>query len=121
MWQYIAVKLLFYLTVFINLIMLLLLYFQPIEKIVSVCKELRDQGLNTFSFPIAVQATFTINNVNQTLALIQALADNKEPVRLHYFWPVLISASKSGDKAGNHCYKFYFLPSTGWLAAGNFG
>uniref|UniRef100_A0A1B6C3W0 Pentacotripeptide-repeat region of PRORP domain-containing protein n=2 Tax=Clastoptera arizonana TaxID=38151 RepID=A0A1B6C3W0_9HEMI len=72
----------------------------PVEKIIATCKILRDEGLNSFSFPVALQATFTVNNINQTLSLLQGFLDNNEPIRIHYFWPLLVAKGKGGDIQG---------------------
>ncbi|XP_005185081.3 leucine-rich PPR motif-containing protein, mitochondrial [Musca domestica] len=64
---------------------------RPVEKILSVCKVLQDEGLNTKALMVATEAGLTHGLVNSTLPLLTEMKNAGIPVRQHYFWPLICS------------------------------
>ncbi|XP_065358584.1 leucine-rich PPR motif-containing protein, mitochondrial [Calliphora vicina] len=64
---------------------------RPVEKILSICKTLQDEGLNSKALLIATEAGLTHGLVNSTLPLLNEMKNAGLPIRQHYFWPLICS------------------------------
>lgn len=73
---------------------------RPIEKIIQFCKQLKEDGSNPRSFIIATESSFHQEDPEYSLKLLRALSDSGEPIRPHFFWPVLVQAGKTGKTEG---------------------
>ncbi|TMW54433.1 hypothetical protein DOY81_000425 [Sarcophaga bullata] len=62
---------------------------RPVEKILSICKTLQDEGLNAKALLIATEAGLTHGLVNSTLPLLNEMKNAGLPIRQHYFWPLI--------------------------------
>ncbi|XP_055917516.1 leucine-rich PPR motif-containing protein, mitochondrial [Eupeodes corollae] len=65
---------------------------RPIEKILSVCKQLQEEGLNPKALLIATEAGLVNGANHATLPLLKELKNSGQPIRQHYFWPLFCSA-----------------------------
>lgn len=73
-------------------------WFQPLDKIVSLCERLEKDGHTSLGLYIAVDVSFHHNNVDMTLALLKAFKEKGQTIRNHFFWPALCSAGKANDQ-----------------------
>lgn len=72
----------------------------PTDKILSICKELQETGLNARAFLVAVEAGVTSGLVEIAIPFMKELKKSGLPVRQHYFWPLICTEAKSGN--GDH-------------------
>ncbi|XP_075152362.1 bicoid stability factor [Haematobia irritans] len=68
---------------------------RPVEKILSICKTLQEEGLNSKPLLIATEAGLTHGLVNSTLPLLTEMKNAGLPVRQHYFWPLICSVDSN--------------------------
>ncbi|XP_053691599.1 leucine-rich PPR motif-containing protein, mitochondrial [Sabethes cyaneus] len=67
---------------------------RPIEKISSICLELQSSGLNPNAYLIALETALKNGIVEHAYAMLKALNEQNQPVRQHYFWPLLCSSDQ---------------------------
>ncbi|XP_055858691.1 leucine-rich PPR motif-containing protein, mitochondrial [Episyrphus balteatus] len=68
---------------------------RPIEKILSICKLLQDEGLNPKALLIATESGLINGANNTTFPLLKELKNSGFPIRQHYFWPLICSAESN--------------------------
>ncbi|XP_037957314.1 leucine-rich PPR motif-containing protein, mitochondrial [Teleopsis dalmanni] len=68
---------------------------RPLEKILSICKALHDEGLNTKALLIATEAGLQHGKVNNAIPLLKEMKNAGLPIRQHYFWPIICSEESS--------------------------
>jgi leucine-rich PPR motif-containing protein len=73
------------------------IYFQPVEKILSICEQLEKEDLNHRALFIAVETSLQSGNIDQALALLHVMREKNLPIRQHYFWPLLASHRNNID------------------------
>ncbi|KAK9507866.1 hypothetical protein O3M35_007637 [Rhynocoris fuscipes] len=68
---------------------------RPLDRILSLCKTLKESGDNEYALHDAIEAAL-VSGVNPSLSLklLSALAA-QEPVCQHYYWPVLVQYGKT--------------------------
>lgn len=70
------------------------------EKIVSLCADLKESGENEYALHHAVECSLASGvNPELSLKLLSALAA-QETVCQHYYWPVLVQYGKARDLLG---------------------
>uniref|UniRef100_T1HC17 PPR_long domain-containing protein n=1 Tax=Rhodnius prolixus TaxID=13249 RepID=T1HC17_RHOPR len=75
---------------------------RPLEKIVSLCADLKESGENEYALHHAVECSLASGvNPELSLKLLSALAA-QETVCQHYYWPVLVQYGKARDLLGIH-------------------
>ncbi|XP_055546807.1 leucine-rich PPR motif-containing protein, mitochondrial [Wyeomyia smithii] len=67
---------------------------RPIEKVLAICNELQSSGLNPNAYLIALETALKNGIVDLAYPLLKALNDQNQPVRQHYFWPLLCSSDQ---------------------------
>lgn len=68
----------------------------PTDKILKICKELQEDGLNARAFLVAVEAGVTSGSVEIAIPFMKELKKSGLPIRQHYFWPLICTEAKSG-------------------------
>ncbi|XP_050321595.1 leucine-rich PPR motif-containing protein, mitochondrial [Bactrocera neohumeralis] len=68
---------------------------RPVEKILSICKVLQDEGLNPKALLIATEAGLNNGAISNALPLLRELKKAGLPIRQHYFWPLICSAESN--------------------------
>uniref|UniRef100_A0A0A1WFA5 Leucine-rich PPR motif-containing protein, mitochondrial n=1 Tax=Zeugodacus cucurbitae TaxID=28588 RepID=A0A0A1WFA5_ZEUCU len=68
---------------------------RPIDKILSICKVLQDEGLNPKALLIATEAGLSNGAISNALPLLRELKKAGLPIRQHYFWPLICSAESN--------------------------
>ncbi|XP_017471472.1 PREDICTED: leucine-rich PPR motif-containing protein, mitochondrial isoform X2 [Rhagoletis zephyria] len=68
---------------------------RPVEKILGICKTLKDEGLNPKALLIATEAGLSNGVVSSALPLLHELKKSGWPIRQHYFWPLICSAESN--------------------------
>lgn len=72
---------------------------RPAEKILSICKELQEKGLNARATVIAVEMAVTSGAMDIAVPLLKEIQQNDLPVRQHFFWPLICKQAKIGPDA----------------------
>lgn len=67
------------------------------SKILDICKELQDDGLNSRALLTAIESGLSYGLVETALPLLKEAHKAGLPIRQHYFWPLLCSESKNGN------------------------
>nr|XP_040237035.2 leucine-rich PPR motif-containing protein, mitochondrial [Anopheles coluzzii] len=62
---------------------------RPAEKVVEICKELQDGGMNDRAYLIALEAALKGGEVELSFALLEELVKQNQPIRQHFFWPLM--------------------------------
>lgn len=70
---------------------------RPIESVHRICKDLQETGLNAKAYLIAVEAGVTSGSVELAIPFLKELQSTGNPIRQHYFWPLICSQGKSGE------------------------
>lgn len=73
---------------------------RPLEKIVSICREMEESGLNSKALVVAAEMSLQSTNVDLACSLLSLLKQDGFPIRPHYFWPLLSSCGRKGDTEG---------------------
>lgn len=68
----------------------------PFEKIVQVCRTMNDTQMNSRAVLIAIESALQSGATQMVIGLLKEAQKTGLEVRQHYFWPVLVSAGKSG-------------------------
>ncbi|XP_042857897.1 leucine-rich PPR motif-containing protein, mitochondrial-like isoform X2 [Penaeus japonicus] len=69
------------------------------ELLVEMCNDLRRQEINQYSLEVALECALGEHRENLAWALIQALKMVGNPVRQHYFWPLLHYSALTNDSS----------------------
>ncbi|XP_058445927.1 leucine-rich PPR motif-containing protein, mitochondrial [Malaya genurostris] len=67
---------------------------RPAEKILAICKELHDNGLNTNAYVIALESSLKNGIVDLAIPILKAFNEQNQPIRQHYFWPLLCASNQ---------------------------
>ncbi|XP_058819809.1 leucine-rich PPR motif-containing protein, mitochondrial [Topomyia yanbarensis] len=67
---------------------------RPAEKVLAICNELQSNGLNQNAYVIALETALKNGIVNLAIPLLKALNAQNQPVRQHYFWPLLCASDQ---------------------------
>ncbi|XP_065092380.1 leucine-rich PPR motif-containing protein, mitochondrial [Ochlerotatus camptorhynchus] len=62
---------------------------RPVAKILSICEELHSSGMNVNSYLIALETALKNGIVDAAYALLKTIKEQNQPLRQHYFWPLL--------------------------------
>lgn len=62
---------------------------RPIDKVLSICGELHDAGLHNNAYQLALETTLKNGIIEYAYPFMKKLMDQNQPVRQHYFWPLL--------------------------------
>lgn len=62
---------------------------RPAAKILSICEELNSSGMNINSYLIALETALKNGIVDAAYALLKTIKEQNQPVRQHFFWPLL--------------------------------
>lgn len=73
---------------------------RPLESIVNICRQFEELELNPRATLIALEGAITNGNVELTTALLKRIHQSGQPIRQHYFWP-LLCAGKTQDEILN--------------------
>lgn len=66
------------------------------EKIMTICNDMKENGLHSKPLLVAVEAGLNMGAVDLTLLLLREMQKTELPLRQHYFWPLLCSSSQDG-------------------------
>lgn len=72
---------------------------RPKDSVLSICQELQDTGMNSKAFLVAIEAAVTGGSVELSVPLLKQLKLAGQPIRQHYFWPLICAQSKTGSEA----------------------
>ncbi|KAJ9588803.1 hypothetical protein L9F63_017914, partial [Diploptera punctata] len=72
----------------------------PVSQIVLFADQLVSDGRNPLAFEKAARSALSQNKVNIALELFEALKHRGLPVKPHYFWPLIITASNTEGEKG---------------------
>lgn len=72
---------------------------RPKDSVLSICQELQDTGMNTKAFLVAIEAAVTGGSVDLSVPLLKQLKLAGQPIRQHYFWPLICAQSTAGSEA----------------------
>lgn len=67
----------------------------PIDLVVSLTKKLQTSNVSPKAVQIATNVAVQQGNFELSMALFNALKEMKEPVRLHYFWPLFVTCNEN--------------------------
>lgn len=65
------------------------------DTIISMCKQLEEENLSPMATQIATDAALQFKKHDTAVALLKSLQDAGHPIRQHFFWPLMVSGSKS--------------------------
>lgn len=71
----------------------------PAKKILFICKELQEGGLNNRATLIALETAATSGIVDIVVPFLKAVRESGLPIRPHYFWPLLCVQGKINSNA----------------------
>uniref|UniRef100_A0A182NB72 Very long-chain specific acyl-CoA dehydrogenase, mitochondrial n=1 Tax=Anopheles dirus TaxID=7168 RepID=A0A182NB72_9DIPT len=71
---------------------------RPSEKVIAICKELHDSGMNDRAHLIALETALKGGSVELTFALLEELVRQQQPIRQHYFWPLMCANEPTATK-----------------------
>ncbi|KFB39253.1 hypothetical protein ZHAS_00006602 [Anopheles sinensis] len=69
---------------------------RPAAKVIAMCRELQESGMNDRAFLIALETALKSGSVELSFELLQELSQQNQPIRQHFFWPLMCT---SGDPA----------------------
>lgn len=72
---------------------------RPTESVLTICQEMQDSGLNARAFLVAIEAAVTGGSVELSLPLLARLQQTGQPIRQHYFWPLICAQAPAGTDA----------------------
>ncbi|XP_037041583.1 leucine-rich PPR motif-containing protein, mitochondrial-like [Bradysia coprophila] len=72
---------------------------RPTGKILSICKELQQTGLNSRAMLIAAEMAAQSGNVDTAIPFFREAKRNGLPLRQEWFWPLLCAQGKIGTDA----------------------
>ncbi|ETN57784.1 bicoid stability factor [Anopheles darlingi] len=62
---------------------------RPAEKLIAICRELQESGMNDRAFLVALETALKAGSVETSFALLKELATQQQPIRQHFFWPLM--------------------------------
>lgn len=74
---------------------------RPVEKVLEFCNKLESEDMHHRALITATEISLNLGNEVVAYALLRELQNRKQPVRQHYFWPLLVAKAKedpTGDK-----------------------
>lgn len=74
---------------------------RPVEKVLEFCNKLESEDMHPRALITATEISLNLGNEVVAYALLRELQNRKQPVRQHYFWPLLVAKAKedpTGDK-----------------------
>ncbi|XP_021508456.1 leucine-rich PPR motif-containing protein, mitochondrial [Meriones unguiculatus] len=72
----------------------------PAEKLVDFCKRLMEAKVHSSALQFTLYCAVQANKPALAKALMQALKDEGFPIRIHYFWPLLVGHQKTKNVQG---------------------
>ena len=76
---------------------------QPTEKIVAICEEMQTSGVNKVALISALEMALTLGSTATALALMEKVKAMGQPLRQHYFWPLLVAQNKKKHPEDGFC------------------
>ena len=73
---------------------------QPASHILLLADELVSDGRNPRALEKAVRAALIQMKADMALELLEAMKHRDLPLRPHYFWPLIIAATKTEGEKG---------------------
>ncbi|XP_062545497.1 leucine-rich PPR motif-containing protein, mitochondrial [Armigeres subalbatus] len=67
---------------------------RPVASILAICEELQSSGLNVNAYFIALETALKNGIVDSAYALLKAINEQNQPIRQHYFWPLLCASDQ---------------------------
>ncbi|XP_052899073.1 leucine-rich PPR motif-containing protein, mitochondrial [Anopheles moucheti] len=64
---------------------------RPAEKVIAICNELQEGGMNDRAYLIALETALKGGAVELSFAILEELAKQNQPIRQHFFWPLMCS------------------------------
>lgn len=71
----------------------------PAEKVLSICTELQQNGMNNRATLSALEAATTSGSVDIAVPFLREIQKSGLPLRQHYFWPLLCTQGKIDSDA----------------------
>nr|XP_006815624.1 PREDICTED: leucine-rich PPR motif-containing protein, mitochondrial-like [Saccoglossus kowalevskii] len=78
----------------------LVLLNRPLEDIVKQMDEMKALKLHSAPYAVALQVSLEQGNVENSYALMDIMKEHGEPIRQHYFWPLMASSHRQNDVQG---------------------
>lgn len=70
---------------------------RPLEKIVELCNTLEQEGLYERAFLTATECSLHLGNEKLAYPLLEILRKRGQPIRQHFFWPLIVSKAKDAS------------------------
>ncbi|XP_050076567.1 leucine-rich PPR motif-containing protein, mitochondrial [Anopheles maculipalpis] len=71
---------------------------RPVEKVITVCRELQEASMNDRAYLIALETALKGGSVELSFALLEELAKQNQPIRQHFFWPLMCANNPGATK-----------------------
>ncbi|XP_049288081.1 leucine-rich PPR motif-containing protein, mitochondrial [Anopheles funestus] len=71
---------------------------RPAGKVIAICNELQEGGMNDRSYLIALETALKGGAVELSFALLEELTKQNQPIRQHFFWPLMCSTNPAMTK-----------------------
>ncbi|XP_058057678.1 leucine-rich PPR motif-containing protein, mitochondrial [Anopheles bellator] len=71
---------------------------RPSERLIAICRELQEGGMNDRALLIALETALKSGAVETSFALLEELVAQQQPIRQHFFWPLLCANSTKMSK-----------------------
>ncbi|XP_013372996.1 PREDICTED: leucine-rich PPR motif-containing protein, mitochondrial [Chinchilla lanigera] len=72
----------------------------PVEKLTDYCKKLKEAQMHSSPLQLTLYYALQANKADLATALMKALKEEGFPVRIHYFWPLLVGQQKERNVQG---------------------
>jgi leucine-rich PPR motif-containing protein len=72
---------------------------RPVEKILSICNQMKLEGLNAKPLLVAIEAGLVNGLPDLTLPLLKEAQNASLPIKQHYFWPLICASKSKGNDA----------------------
>ncbi|XP_053666609.1 leucine-rich PPR motif-containing protein, mitochondrial [Anopheles marshallii] len=71
---------------------------RPADKVIAICKELQEGDMNDRAYLIALETALKGGAVELSFAILEELTKQNQPIRQHFFWPLMCSTDPALTK-----------------------
>uniref|UniRef100_A0A182VTL9 Pentacotripeptide-repeat region of PRORP domain-containing protein n=1 Tax=Anopheles minimus TaxID=112268 RepID=A0A182VTL9_9DIPT len=71
---------------------------RPADKVIAICHELQEGGMNDRAYLIALETALKGGAVELSFAILAELTKQNQPIRQHFFWPLMCSSDPAMTK-----------------------
>lgn len=72
---------------------------RPVDKILSICNQMKLDGLNSKPLLVAIESGLVNGLPEITLPLLKEAQNANLPIKQHYFWPLICASKSKGNEA----------------------